>query len=129
MNQESIVGGFAPIISVLDIGGEGRYPEAWNLNPRSLKTVGADKGYVIPRRIHGRAECIPLPDHSVQQIIMERAPLRHAAVIEMLRVIASGGTIILRHHGGNDRNPHAFAQQLIQADVSVEQTTIGRQKL
>tara|TARA_A100001391_G_C5072824_1_gene278630 strand:+ start:104 stop:334 length:231 start_codon:yes stop_codon:yes gene_type:complete len=47
----------------------------------------------------------------------------------MLRVIASGGTIILRHHGGNDRNPHAFAQQLIQADVSVEQTTIGRQKL
>lgn len=47
----------------------------------------------------------------------------------MLRVIASGGTIILRQNGGNDRNPHAIAQQLIQADVSVEQTTIGRQKL
>ncbi|WP_259631803.1 site-2 protease family protein [Stieleria sedimenti] len=116
-------------IELLDIGGEGRYEIAWNLNPRSLKTLGPDKGVAIPRHILGRAECIPLPDRSVQQIIMERAPMRRAAVLEMIRVIVPGGTIILRHHAGSGHNPHVIAHQLIGADFSVQQITIGRQEL
>ncbi|WP_145081850.1 hypothetical protein [Aureliella helgolandensis] len=79
---------------MLDIGGEGRYENAWNLNPRSLKTIGTEKGLAISRHILGRGECIPLPDGCVQQIMMERAPLRRAAVFEMVRVIVPAGTII-----------------------------------
>ncbi len=114
---------------LLDVGGEGRYENAWNLNPRSLKTLGPDKGVAIPRHILGRAECILLPDRSVRQIIMERAPLRRAAVFEMVRVIVPGGTIILRHHAGSGHNPHVIAHQMIDADFSVQQITIGRQEL
>ncbi len=116
-------------IELLDVGGEGRHENAWNLNPRSLKTLGLDKGDAIPRHIPGRAECIPLPDGSVQQIIMERAPLRRAAVLELVRVLTPGGTIILRHHAGNGRNPHVIAQELIDADFSVQQITIDCQQL
>ncbi len=60
---------------------------------------------------------------------MERAPLRRAAVIKMMRVITPGGTIILSHYISNDRNPHTLAKRLIQADVSAQRTTIGCQKL
>ena len=116
-------------IELLDVGGEGRHANAWNLNPRSLKTLGSDKGVAIPRCILGRAECIPLPDRSVQQIIMERAPLRRAAVFELVRVIVPGGTIILRHHTDSGRNPHLMAQHLIDADFSVQQIKIGCQEL
>jgi hypothetical protein len=116
-------------IKLLDVGGEGRYKDAWNLNPRSRKSLGPDKGVAIPRRIFGRAECIPLPDRSVRQIMMERAPLRRAAVFELVRVIVPDGTIILRHHAGSGRNPHMMAQQLIDADLSVQQIEIGCQGL
>ena len=58
----------------LDIGGEGRYADAWNLNPSAVKTIGPNRGQMIPRRIPGRADVIPLPDHSVDQVIMERTP-------------------------------------------------------
>ncbi|MCC7335429.1 MAG: hypothetical protein IT422_10040 [Pirellulaceae bacterium] len=116
-------------IELLDIGGEGRHETAWNLNPRSKKTIGPDKGRDILRLIHGRAERIPLPDACVLQIMMERAPLRRAAIFEMIRVIVPGGTIILRHHAGTGRNPHVVAQQLIDADCSVQQIKIGCQGL
>ena len=33
---------------ILDIGGEGRHPDAWNLNPRKTKTLGPDRGLPIP---------------------------------------------------------------------------------
>ncbi len=116
-------------IELLDIGGEGRYENAWNLNPRSRKTIGREKGLAISRHILGRAECIPLPDGCVQQIMMERAPLRRAAVFEMVRVIVPGGTIILRHYVSSDRNPHGMAQQVIDANFSVQEIEIGCQDL
>jgi hypothetical protein len=58
-------------MTALDIGGEGRHAEAWNLNPSPVKTLGPEKGLPIPRRIAGRANAIPLPDHSVDRIIVE----------------------------------------------------------
>ncbi|WP_145211009.1 hypothetical protein [Planctomycetes bacterium TBK1r] len=116
-------------IELLDIGGEGRHENAWNLNPRSLKTLGPDKGVAFPHHIFGRAERIPLPNRSVQQILMERAPLRRAAVFEMVRVIVLGGTIILRHHADSRHNPHVMAQELIDADFAVQRITVARQEL
>ncbi|MEZ6080408.1 MAG: hypothetical protein R3C56_33475 [Pirellulaceae bacterium] len=116
-------------IELLDIGGEGRYENAWNLNPRSKKNDRAGQGTCHPPSHSGTRECIPLPDGCVQQILMERAPLRRAAIFEMIRVILPGGTIILRHHVGTGRNPHVEAQQLIDADCSVQQIKIGCQGL
>lgn len=39
------------IIELLDIGGEGRYLDAWNLNHNRMKTLGPEKRSPIPRRI------------------------------------------------------------------------------
>ncbi len=129
MNQKSTTNGEPPNICVLDIGGEGRHLNAWNLNPSRTRTLGPAKGSLIPRHIQGRPEAIPLPDGSVHQIIMERAPLRRASAFEMARVIVPGGNIILRHHASSCRNPHEIAQQLIDADFMVQRIKIGRQEL
>ena len=109
-------------IYLLDIGGEGRYPEAWNLNPSSVKTRGRDVGARIPRLIKGRAQAIPLPDNSVDMIIVERTPLRMAAMREIQRVIHDEGTIILRHALPPNIDPHRLARDLIQGHV--QQRTI-----
>src|SRR5690606_8692491 len=82
---------------VIDIGGEGRHPEAWNVNPSSVKTLGPGRGEPIPRHILGRSESLPLEDASVDLIIVEKTPLRRGALEEIARVISPGGRVILRH--------------------------------
>lgn len=94
---------------VLDIGGEGAHLEAWNLNPSPTRTFGPRKGESIPRHIAGRAEAIPLPDSCVDRIVVERMALRAAAIGEMRRVLAPGGTIVLRHACPPGTDPHAAA--------------------
>lgn len=81
----------------LDVGGEGRYLDAWNLNPRATKTLGADAGRPIPNLIRGRAEAIPLPDSSVDLILVERTPLSDRSLREIARIAAPTARIILRH--------------------------------
>ena len=97
---------------VLDIGGEGKHPEAWNLNPSRIKTFGPDAGEPIPRLICGRADAIPFPEASVARILVERTPLRDSAIFEMLRVIQPRGAIVLRHVPISGRNRHARAIRL-----------------
>jgi len=116
-------------IPLLDIGGEGRYKFAINLNPSALKTLGPNKGDQIPNRIEGRAETIPLPNDSVEVIIMERTPLRDTAVEELVRVLAPGGTIILRHHFDGICNPHDRAMKRIVGVCRIEQIILNGQPL
>ncbi len=113
----------------MDIGGEGRYPDAWNLNPSRTRTLGPSKGSSIPRHIQGKAEAIPLRDRSVELIVMERAPLRRQSIHEILRVISIKGTIVLRHFESDEVNPHAIAHQIIQWLFQVSQTKTGGQDL
>lgn len=112
---------------VLDIGGEGRHAGAWNLNPSPVKTIGVDRGQPIPNHIAGRAEEIPLPDGSVDWIIMERCPLRKASVHEMARVIARKGTITLVHARQPSFDPHLLPRQILPGRVAQRQIRIGRQ--
>jgi hypothetical protein len=70
------------------------HPDAWNLNPSFVKTIGKSKGQPIPRHLSGRADAIPLADGSVNRLIVERTPLQVAALQEIARVISSNGTII-----------------------------------
>jgi hypothetical protein len=112
---------------VLDIGGEGRHSEAWNLNPRSRKTLGQQCGQLIPRLIQGRGECIPLPDRIVDVLIVERTPLRSATLSEMLRVASPSARIILRHASAHRRDPHRLAVQVLRGAVEQRKVMIGRQ--
>ena len=57
---------------VLDIGGEGRHPGAINLNRVRHKTLGPERGHPIPQLVVGRADAIPLADHSIDRVIIER---------------------------------------------------------
>jgi hypothetical protein len=98
-------------LPLLDVGGEGRHVRAWNLNPSGVKTLGAERGQPIPRHIPGRAEAIPLPDDSVRVVIVERTPLREAAIDELQRVVMPGGVLVLRHHVNAISDPHARVLQ------------------
>ena len=105
------------VVFVLDVGGEGRYAEAWNLNPSAVKTFGPDRGPPIPRLIVGRAERIPLPDNSVNLIISERTPLRREAFSEINRVISTEGRVILRHALPPGFDPHREAYGLLSGQM------------
>lgn len=111
----------------LDIGGEGRHPEAWNLNPRGRRTLGRLRGEPIPRWIEGRGECIPLADDTVDVLIVERTPLRAATLAEMLRVARPTATIILRHAVAHWRDPHRLAVQVFNGHAEQRRAMIGRQ--
>lgn len=122
----------APVVSpplVLDIGGEGRHPQAWNLNPRRRKTIGPDRGQPIPRLIIGRGDAIPLADASVDMLIAERVPLRPATLAEMLRVAKPSATIILRHAQVPHHDPHRLAVRMLIGTVRQSTTKIGRQSV
>lgn len=103
---------------VLDIGGEGRHAEAWNLNPRAHKTVGADRGRPIPRHILGRGEQIPLPDGWVDLVIVERTPLWPGTLAEIRRVTKPAATVILRHVAADWFDPHCRAVELLAGTAS-----------
>lgn len=98
---------------VLDIGGEGRHPAAWNLNPSHLRTCGPLRGQPIPRLLLARAEAIPLPDRSVSKVIVERTPLLHAALVEVLRIARADATIVLRHAMPFGWDPHRLAKEVL----------------
>lgn len=114
---------------ILDVGGEGRYSEAWNVNPSAVKTLGRDQGQPIPRRIAGRAEAIPLPDKSADIIIVERSPLRVAALHEIARVITTDGVIILRHACLPNHDPHSFAKRILPGTATSRIWCLGERVL
>ena len=113
----------------LDIGGEGRHADAWNLNPSRVKTIGQGRGQPIPRHIHGRGEAIPFPDRSIDCIIVERTPLRRAVLNEIERVIAAHGVVVLRHAVPEGLDPHAMAQTVLPGRITQQRIRIKRQTL
>lgn len=108
-------------VAFLDVGGEGRYATAMNLNPSAEKTLGPDKGQPIPNRIDGRAEDIPLPDSSVKAIIVERTPLRNEAIDELARVATDDATLVFRHPVDGHSDPHARVVKQIKGEVEIDQ--------
>jgi hypothetical protein len=55
----------------IDIGGEGRYPEAYNLNPTSKGTVSPWANKDIPNHVCGVGENIPVPSATADYITLE----------------------------------------------------------
>lgn len=114
---------------ILDIGGEGRHPTAWNLNPRTAKTLGPCRGEAIPNLIRGRGESIPLHDRCVDIVIVERTPLRAATLTEICRIAKPGSTIILRHAIPPWCDPHRLALRMVTGNVERGIVQIGKQTL
>ena len=112
---------------ILDVGGEGRHPEAWNLNPSFVRTIGKKRGQPIPQHILGRADNIPLGDRSVDRVIVERTPLQVSALKEISRVISSNGTIVLRHARSPCGDPHALAKAILPGRLNHRITRLNGQ--
>ncbi|MBI2824772.1 MAG: methyltransferase domain-containing protein [Planctomycetia bacterium] len=111
----------------LDIGGEGRHAKAFNLNYRRHKTLDPGRGELIPRLIVGRAEAIPLADQSVGRVIVERTPLRAAALAEIARVLAPGGRVVLVHVPLPSVDRHANARRLLGGRATLRRRRLAGQ--
>ena len=82
----------------VDVGGEGKYPGAINVNPASEGTYGP-----IPNRVPGTAQSNPLPDEFADLVTAENIPLHQAGAVEgVARLVKPGGTVSVV-------NPAAFA--------------------
>ena len=110
---------------IVDIGGEGRYPEAWNINPSRCKTFGPRRGEPIPRLIRSRAEAIPLPDRYVDMIIVERTPLSRTSFEQIRRIARPPALLLLRHARPFGLDPHRLAKKMLPGRHYEEKCMIG----
>lgn len=83
----------------IDIGGEGRYPDAINLNPSPTTTtgIGMPVGSPIPNHVAGVGSHMPFPDDYADVITVESTPILPGTAEEIARVIQPGGRIRLYH--------------------------------
>ena len=103
----------------LDIGGEGRYPGAINLNPGTTTTTTGTPGQPIPNLLPGRGENMPLPGQFATFITVENAPITPArqglpgTPAEIARVLEPGGQVRLFH--AESPRSTAMHQAVVQA--------------
>jgi ubiquinone/menaquinone biosynthesis C-methylase UbiE len=111
MNAEFELPGWLlpPEAFIIDVGGEGRHPRAWNLNQRRERSGISRAVGPIPRLILARAEAMPLAAASVDLAIVERTPLQRATLRELDRVVKPAGLILLRHAITPGGDPHRVA--------------------
>lgn len=81
----------------LDLGGEGRYSDAINVNPGPYTSTTGNWGEPIPFWVKGRSDEIPFPNNSIDKITVENAPLTIKSLEEILRVLRPRGNIHLSH--------------------------------
>ena len=106
---------------VLDIGGEGRYQDAINLNPQNLTTTTGTSGRPIPLWLKGVGQSIPLPDNSVDTVYLENTPLFKDTLKEILRVIRPRGNIHLFHPKSySDKILKMVETLFLEAEISVQ---------
>ncbi|HEU5019513.1 MAG TPA: hypothetical protein VFT69_16245, partial [Pseudolabrys sp.] len=113
---------------ILDVGGEGRHPEAWNLNPLDKRSLAPHRGEPIRRLIRARGENIPLATSSVDLVIVERTPLRPATLREIRRIVKPGAFILLRHADLPWLDPHRNALRMLPGHVHRGKLQIGGQQ-
>jgi len=91
----------------LDLGGEGRYSDAININPQPHTSTTGEWGREIPFWVKGRSDDIPFADNTIDKITVENAPISLKSIQEMLRVLRPRGHIYLSH-------PEDYAQVIHQ---------------
>lgn len=111
-DEAALAGAAARRRVIIDIGGEGRYAGAINLNPGRFTTTTGVPGRSIPNLVRGRGEALPFRSNAADTIILENAPIRAQTASEIGRVIRSGGEVRLLHPADVGRGMH---QQVIDA--------------
>lgn len=81
--------------TLIDVGGEGRYANAINLNKGSLTTTTGVPGQPIPNLVNGLGQAMPFQSGVAGTIIAENTYLGGNVPAEMARVIQPGGSVIL----------------------------------
>ena len=81
----------------LDIGGEGRYSDAINLNPLSYTTTTGVSGQPIPNHFLGFGDSIPFGGARISYISIENTPISPRMIDEVKRVWIPDGKIVLSH--------------------------------
>jgi RHS repeat-associated protein len=105
----TLAGGLRPFYSVegtvtstsskglvhLDIGGEGRYAGAINVNTQAFTSTTGTAGRAIPSLVQAAGERLPFADRSANIITLQHAPIRPGTISEIARTIRPGGEIRL----------------------------------
>jgi hypothetical protein len=90
----------------IDIGGEGRYSDAINVNPRTLTTTTGEPGRQIPNLVQALGEKLPFKARVADLITVENTPLKAGAAEQIARVIKPGGEIRLIHPASYAESAH-----------------------
>jgi hypothetical protein len=113
----------------IDVGGEGRYRGAINLNPRRETTTTGIPGRRIPRLVQGLGEQMPFRSQIADLLTVENTPLRPGAAAELGRIIRPGGIILLKHPADYAESAHQQVIEIVRghhARRTVRGTTITR---
>lgn len=98
----------------VDVGGEGRYEDALNINPGKYTSTTGEPGRPIPNWVYGRSDDLPLPDNSVHKLTVESAPLNDQAIMEILRVMRPRSQIEVYHPTEYAQNVHRRIIQFLE---------------
>ncbi len=107
----------------IDIGGEGRYPRATNVNPEDVTSTTGTPGRPIPNRVPGRGERLPFGTNHAEGISVENTPVSAATAAEIARVIKPGGSIRLLHWYDYASVAHQRVIDAVGEGCTVVQTT------
>lgn len=97
----------------VDVGGEGAYRGAINVNPGTTTTTTGEPGLQIPNRVAGTAQEIPLPSRSADLVTVENAPIHGSAPAELARIVRPGGTVRLTHPLSYAEKHHGRVRELV----------------
>ena len=103
----------------LDIGGEGRYPNAVNVNRARPDQLP----HAVPNMVRAHGERLPFRDRCADTITLENAQIKPGTGSEIARVIKPGGTIRLVGPADVAKTAHADIARAVGGTVT--QTTTG----
>jgi hypothetical protein len=107
----------------IDIGGEGRYPNAVNVNPNTVTSTTGTAGRPIPNRVAGTGQQLPFGNAVADGISLENAPILPRTATEIARVLKPGGSVRLVSPADYAKVAH---QRVIDAVWGhVQQTTVN----
>jgi hypothetical protein len=101
----------------LDIGGEGRYPGAFNINPFSSAVPGSP---TFARLVRSVGEELPIRSDSIDLITIENTPLRPGIGAEVARVLRSSGRVELDHPADYAADAHPKVISALQAKGAID---------
>jgi SAM-dependent methyltransferase len=108
-----------------DIGGEGKYPDAVNVNPNETTTTTGAPGRTIPNLLKVTGEELSAANASADIITVENAPISAKTASQIARVIKPGGQILLESPAGYATTAHQRVIDAIGRGARAVQQTTG----